>query len=186
MSTQSRSKILIFLYLSIICCFPTVAYCESRTETAGTILQILIPAFALGYSAHIKDYEGCKQLLKSSGSTFITTQILKVTVAEERPFQKEEEDGRTFPSGHTSFAFSGASYLHTRYGYQFGIPAYLAASYVGYSRVYAQQHNWVDVLAGAAIGIGFNYLFTTPYSDKYDISIDAKTDEISFSVSSKF
>ncbi len=167
-------------------CFPTFACSESRTEKTGSILQILVPAFALGYSAYIKDDDGCKQLLKASGSTFITTEVLKVTVAEERPNQPEDTTGRTFPSGHTSFAFSGSAYLQRRYGYELGIPAYLAASYVGYSRVYSKKHNWADVITGAAIGIGFNYLFTTPYNDRYDISVNTNADEISFSVGLKF
>jgi membrane-associated phospholipid phosphatase len=53
--------------------------------------------------------------------------------------------------------------MRKRYGWIYGIPAYVAASFVGYSRVEEKAHYAHDVLAGAAIGILSSYLFTTPY-----------------------
>ncbi len=72
----------------------------------------------------------------------------------------------SFPSGHASAAFSGASFIQKRYGWQYGIPAYLAASFVGYSRVEADQHYVEDVLAGAAIGIISTFIFADSYQEK--------------------
>ena len=69
----------------------------------------------------------------------------------------------SFPSGHTSIAFSGATFLAQRYGHKMVIPAYIMASFVGYSRVYADKHYWEDVLAGAAIGYGLTSLCTKEY-----------------------
>ncbi|MGB3398652.1 MAG: phosphatase PAP2 family protein, partial [Candidatus Deferrimicrobiaceae bacterium] len=43
------------------------------------------------------------------------------------------------------------------------IPAYLAAAFVGYSRVEADEHWTKDVLAGAAIGIVSGFIFTSRY-----------------------
>jgi membrane-associated phospholipid phosphatase len=123
-----------------------------------------LPLSAFFYSAAIGDWEGSLQLVEATGAAAATTQILKYTVREERPNEPEGSHGRTFPSGHTSFAFSGAAYWQRRYGWQVGAPTYIAASYVGYSRVHASKHNWADVAAGAAIGIGFNYMFTTPWA----------------------
>ena len=45
-----------------------------------------------------------------------------------------------------------ATFIQQRYGWQYGLPAYVAASYVGYTRVASDQHYLEDVLAGAAIG----------------------------------
>ena len=50
-----------------------------------------------------------------------------------------------------------------RYGWQYGVPAYAAASFVAYSRVEAGDHHPHDVIAGAAIGIVSSYIFTKPY-----------------------
>jgi membrane-associated phospholipid phosphatase len=53
--------------------------------------------------------------------------------------------------------------MRKRYGWEYGIPAYVAATFVAYSRVESKQHYTHDVIAGAAIGIGSSYLFTRPY-----------------------
>jgi len=132
----------------------------------GDWLQILLPASAFIYSTAIGDWQGNKQLAYSVGSTWATTEILKVTIQEERPHSPEDTKGRTFPSGHTSFAFSGAAYWQRRYGWEIGVPMYAAAAFVGYSRVRVKMHNWSDVAVGAALGIGFNLLFT----DRYDVT----------------
>ena len=51
-------------------------------------------------------------------------------------------------------------FINNRYGVKYGIPSLLLASFVGYSRVYAEKHYWGDVLAGASIGIASNMIFT--------------------------
>ncbi len=51
--------------------------------------------------------------------------------------------------------------------------AYLGAMIVGLSRMEGPDgwHDHWDVLAGAAVGIGSTYLFTTPYeSNKVEVS----------------
>ena len=49
-------------------------------------------------------------------------------------------------------AIAAAASLQNRYGWKIGIPAHLAASFVGLARVEANKHHWHDVLAGAALG----------------------------------
>ncbi len=132
----------------------------------GDWIQILLPLSALAYSTYIGDYEGVKQLGYSVGSTWAATEVLKYTIQEERPNAPEGSKGHSFPSGHTSFAFSGAGYWQRRYGWAVGAPMYALASFVGYSRVRVKMHNWSDVAAGAALGIGFNYLFTDRYNNE--------------------
>lgn len=108
------------------------------------------------------DSTGRNQLLLSYGSTIAATYALKYSVGKERP---DGSDNLSFPSGHTSSAFSGASFMAKRYGWDVGIPAYIAASFVGYSRVHADKHDWVDVSAGAALAIAFNELWVRSSDD---------------------
>ena len=37
--------------------------------------------------------------------------------------------------------------------------------------VYGKKHDWWDVAAGAAIGVGSSYLFTRPFAKKHDLAI---------------
>jgi len=140
---------------------------EDPIETAGDVLQIALPLTALTATFAEHDPAARKALLLSYGSTFALTHLLKNTVKKERP------NGRntlSFPSGHTSSAFSGAAFLAKRYGWDVGLPAYLAASFVGYSRVQAEQHDWWDVTAGAAIAIGFNQ-WLVPDRDELSVAL---------------
>lgn len=138
---------------------------DGITKT-GDILQLAIPLSALAYSAVNKDYQGIKQLLQASLSTLAVTYMLKYATQEERPYQDEDVKGNTFPSAHTSFAFAGAGYWQMRYGWHVGAPMYVAAAFVGYSRHHAKMHNWLDIAAGAALGIGSNILFTSRFNDE--------------------
>jgi membrane-associated phospholipid phosphatase len=75
----------------------------------------------------------------------------------------------SFPSGHTSAAFSGAAFIQMRYGWLYGSMAYAGAAYVGWSRVVTENHHVEDVIAGAGIGIISAAIFTKPYLDKIHI-----------------
>jgi hypothetical protein len=77
------------------------------------------------------------------------TAVMKAAVSRERPNGSNDE---SFPSGHTSNAFAMASVAEAHYGRKVGIPAYLAASLVGASRLRSNAHWLSDVLAGAALG----------------------------------
>ena len=78
---------------------------------------------------------------------------------------------QSFPSGHTSAAFSGASFIHFRYGLKYGIPLYCLASFTGYSRIHANKHHIEDVMAGAGIAILSSWYFTSPYSKNYSFNL---------------
>jgi membrane-associated phospholipid phosphatase len=150
--------------LIVTLCFSTLfyqkkAFASDTIETTGDVLQILIPTAGLVATRYMDDDEGSIQFLKSFGTTFVATQGLKYTIDKKRPNGSDH----SFPSGHTSAAFQGASFIQMRYGWKYGIPSYLGAAFVGYSRVESDHHYVIDVIAGAALGIASNYYFTTPY-----------------------
>ena len=47
--------------------------------------------------------------------------------------------------------------LEEAYGPWVGVPAYAFASYVGFERLDARNHNFSDVISGALIGIAIGY-----------------------------
>ncbi|MFC1704032.1 phosphatase PAP2 family protein [Candidatus Omnitrophota bacterium] len=149
------------LLLALFVFVPTYAESKDTSEEVGDVLQIVIPVTALGTTFLKDDEEGRWQFVKSFATTMAATYVLKYAVNSERP----DGGDYSFPSGHTSAAFSGASFLQRRYGWAYGIPAYALASYVGWSRVDADKHHVEDVVAGAVFGIASTYIFTTPYED---------------------
>ncbi len=134
---------------------------DRALEKAADIGVIVIPAAAAGVTALRGDREGAGELGKALLSTLAVTAALKLSVRERAP----NGDDHAFPSGHTSVSFAGASYLQRRYGWGYGAPAYLAAAFVGASRVETGHHRVHDVLAGAAVGYLANVIFTTRYGD---------------------
>jgi membrane-associated phospholipid phosphatase len=69
-------------------------------------------------------------------------------------FQRTRPNGGnfSFPSGHSTAAFSAAGVLTVFYGWKVAIPSYAVASLVGISRVDNYSHFVSDVLMGAVIG----------------------------------
>jgi membrane-associated phospholipid phosphatase len=131
------------------------------TEKAGDVLQIIIPSIAYGTTLYLDDKEGQTQFYKSFGTNLGVTYGLKYSIDKKRP----NGGKHSFPSGHTSAAFQGASFIHKRYGLKYAVPAYIAATFVGYSRVDSDAHYTEDVIAGAVIGILSSFYFTTEYND---------------------
>ncbi|MFI4938546.1 MAG: phosphatase PAP2 family protein [Candidatus Berkiellales bacterium] len=113
---------------------------------------------ALLYSLSKKDWKGIAQLGATQFVVSLITQTLKLSVDRLRP---NGVNHHSFPSGHTSAAFTGASYIHQRYGLTKALPAYFAASIVGCVRVHKLAHYPTDVLAGAGIAILNAYLIVS-------------------------
>jgi len=133
---------------------------SSTTQRLGDFLAIAIPTTAYGTTLYLDDKEGQKDFYKAYGTTMATTLLLKYTVREKRP---DTDTRDSFPSGHTSSAMSGATFIHKKYGFKYALPAYLGAIYTGYSRVHVNRHHPRDVIAGAFIGAVSSWYLTSEY-----------------------
>lgn len=129
--------------------------------TAGDYVQLALPVTGLFATWLHDDAEGAKQLTYSLATTIGIVQAGKFTIGRIRP---NSSNSASFPSGHTAAAFSGAAFLHSRYGAQWGIPAYAAASFVGASRIHGNRHYADDVVAGAGIAFLTNQFFVSEYT----------------------
>ena len=138
------------------------------SETARPF-SIAAPLIVYGAGMIKKDKEVRKKALVMGVSFIVATGItttLKYAVNRPRPYvtytdiEKVSVGGSpSFPSGHTSDAFSNATSLSLAFPKWYVIaPSYAYASAVGYSRMHLGVHYPSDVLAGAVIGAGSAFL----------------------------
>lgn len=142
-------------------------FCTSQaaaSDNAGKAIAIGLPIVAAGASLlHDWDWQGVKQLALDETLDIGTVLLLKQIVREQRP---DHSDFRSFPSLTTAVAAGPAAYLWDRYGWEYGVPAYLAAGYVGYSVVDAKEHHWWDAAVSVGIGWTWSRLITSEWHER--------------------
>lgn len=157
-------------------------------ERAGDVGQIAMPLMAFSalqlssfsrnsnnFIAATSDASPTERFLYQYATTLSVAYTLKLSVNETRP----NGGDHSFPSGHTASAFAGAAFIESNYGWKWGIPAYAAASFVGWSRVYSEKHWTHDVLAGAALALSVNHVFDRFYKPKRGTLLLAPTMNLS-------
>lgn len=150
-----RKKVQAILLMSISLLTAQDGWAGSKK--AGEVVAVIAPVAALGVTVLEDDLRsGGYQLLTSLAATTV------VTIGLNELIDKQTPDGESgaFPSGHSAISFASAGFLQRRYGWEYGVPAYLAASFVGWSRVDSDEHDTVDVIGGALVGFGCSYLLT--------------------------
>jgi membrane-associated phospholipid phosphatase len=125
---------------------------ESFETGAGPIWSSVFVAtmFTAGRLSHATRFRAMTyDMLDAAIVNLGYTTLVKVAVGRERP---NGENEYSFPSGHTSNAFSLAAVAERHYGWKLGVPAYLLAGVVGASRIQQDKHYLSDVVAGATLG----------------------------------
>ena len=159
---------------------PVEAAGTSKIETAGKAVAYALPLVAVGVSlAHHEDWDGVAELGVSTAATLGAAYLLGHIVREQRP---DHSDFHSLPSDTAALADASADYLWARYGWQYGVPAYAAAIFVGYSRVDAKKHHWYDVAASSVIAFGVNYAIVTRYHENNQYRVYGSADPDSIGV----
>lgn len=133
------------------------SFAQNASGRNSNILAVGLPAYAASISYLKGDEQGLIQLIESEAATWVAVEALKASTHRTRP---DGSDNKSFPSGHTAVSFSAAQYLYMKGGWEYGLPAYALAGYVGYARVNADKHHLSDVIAGGAIGALTTYSLT--------------------------
>jgi membrane-associated phospholipid phosphatase len=152
--------------------FASPACADDFVETSGRVLMFGLPIAGGAYALYKDDRQGLLQIGLSVGSAYGVSYLLKQVVKEERP---DHSGWDAFPSDSAAVAFAAASSIQVRYGWDYGLPSYAIAAYVGYSRVHADKHDWGDVAAGALIGAVAGWLLTDPYEQMPAMQVFADT-----------
>lgn len=122
---------------------------------ADDYLMLAAPAvyFGLGFTG-VKSKHTFRQRLAVEITSYIAmfalTEGLKYGIREQRP---DLSNRKSFPSGHTAVAFTGAELIREEYGTWWGVGAYTVATGVAFLRLYNNKHWLNDVIGGAGIGI---------------------------------
>lgn len=99
----------------------------------------------------------------------VTATILKSTVRQQRPPPAKTKD--SFPSGHTTSAFTFASFIQAEHGWYWGSVAYAGALLTAYQRQHNNKHYIHDVVAGATIGAAFGYGIKFANYEQSDLTV---------------
>jgi membrane-associated phospholipid phosphatase len=132
-------------------------------------ISLAVPIGLLGVGFIKKDKDLQRKGLTATVSlvaSFGTTYVLKRIIKRDRPYTTYPfiqpavvETDPSFPSGHTTAAFTTATTLTLVYPkWYVAVPAYAWASSVAYSRLHLGVHYPTDILAGAIIGSGSAWL----------------------------
>lgn len=150
---------------------PMGSYCKYGDMAGQMYPNVLYFAGMEAYSYFADDpeaHEFAFVMLKSTLYSSLVTEVLKVTVQEPRP--GDPNDKGSFPSAHATRAFAFAATVNELHGTSWGIPAYLLATGVAYSRMNDNRHYVHDVLAGAAIGASYGVSLARRYKNKNEKS----------------
>ncbi|MCR4917912.1 MAG: phosphatase PAP2 family protein [Alphaproteobacteria bacterium] len=148
----------------------------------GDLFMVMSPTYAFGMTVANEDYHGMMQLAESVVAAQITSEGIKALELEERP---NHSDKKSFPSGHATGAFSGAMFVHKRYGWKPALIPYGMSLVAGWSRTDVKAHYWHDVLGGAAISALFTWVLVDEYSPK-GLSVNADSQGVNLKFSTTF
>lgn len=129
-------------------------FLEKQIVELGDVIMVATPTLALGKTIYENDNAGIPYYLYNFAVVNLGTVLLQTLIPEEKP---NKANKKSFPSGHASAAFSGATYVHFRYSLYEARWLYAMAAFVAFSRVYGNRHYFHDVLVSAGLSLLSSY-----------------------------
>jgi hypothetical protein len=117
--------------------------------------QVPVIAGVYGMSLWTEDehlHEFSLSLISAYTLSAASTVAIKGITNTQRHTDAYQNGEYGFPSFHTSSTFSIAAVADEYYGWKVGVPAYVLAGLVGWSRIDQREHDLSDVVFGAALG----------------------------------
>ena len=183
-----RAAIIRLVVVLLIFC-PRAA--SAQGEAFDDVMQHvpMASAFAMRACGVKSESPTWTEFIATAGVSYLVgtgvTYGLKHTVKEWRP---DDSDNRSFPSGHSAFAFAGATVLHKEFGHLspwISVAGYGVATFTAVDRVCRDRHHWYDACAGAAIGFlstELTYYVTDRLFPRHNASIAFTGNRIDFAL----
>lgn len=136
--------------------------------------------------------------LKSLLHGFLISQLMKRGFRRQRPYVNDGKDGwfnkgsgndyRSFPSGHTTAAWSLATVISGMYKDKPAVPivCYSLATLVGFSRMTEKKHWASDVLVGALLGYAIGKFVLKNRSNRFMITPTLGNEQVGLGVTYAF
>lgn len=136
-------------------------------ETSGKAVAYAMPATAAAVAIYKKDWDGLVKLTVVTGLTYGTAYGLKQLVKSCRPYMKPCTHGGpgwdSFPSTTSAIASASSSFLWRRYGWEWGVPAFVISKYPSYALQKSRKNKLWDGVATMAISWSYNFLLVDKY-----------------------
>lgn len=157
----SRSACTAALFVPCLLIGTAPAHAQSQRRI-GDVLAMAMPLATLGTELVRGDREGAWQYGLTFAASTAGSQVLKRVIHVERA---DGSNDQSFPSGHAARAFSAAAYVRRRHGLDVAWPMYIAALYVGHTRVATRWHRWGDVDGAALVSEAAAWWLVEPRTD---------------------
>jgi membrane-associated phospholipid phosphatase len=154
--------------------------------TITDVLTGTIPLGTLWRTYNIEDKAGRKQYLWSMGTTLVFINTARLALNDSKWGTRPNGSPYGFPSGHIAFVGASAAFLQERYGWAWGVPAWIATAYVAEVRIEDEHHRWRDVLASSAFAYGSAKYFVTRYPDTKVTPLFGEGGEVGLQVAYQF
>lgn len=139
---------------------PETCKAKNKQSDAADFGKKAMPIAALTISLLKYDWIGAVLSQVLAEGLYATNHDLEKKIHKKRPCGCNG----AFPSGHMIMYAASASYLHYRYGWEYGLPAYIAAFGFAADRVNNKAHSWGDMIGTFAIINAIVFLVTPRYT----------------------
>jgi hypothetical protein len=171
---RARLVVLACVALSLLASSAAIASApDPSLRKAANIVAIALPVSAIGVSLlHDRDWKGIGEFTVSAGLTVGSAYLIRQIVRNRRP---DHSDFQSLTPPDLALADASSDYMWSRYGWRYGVPAYLASAFVSYALTDDKKNHWYDTLASGALAFGFNYAIVDRYHpSRYHVSAEAQ------------